>query len=74
MMKALIDVFKLSSQLLKNGDVLIVLLEPFFCLLDGDHQFLIAFGLLVELGVKFNKLSELRRAQFSTNFLSLVLY
>ena len=56
-----------GAEFLEDLDVLIVLLEFFFCELDGGHEFLVVFGLGVAFGVIFIKLPELQSTQFGTN-------
>lgn len=57
------------AEFLEDLDVLVVLFEFLFGLLDGEHKFAVGTRLLVALGVTIIKLPEFRSAQFGTDFL-----
>jgi hypothetical protein len=60
-------IFEGIAEFLKDLDVLMILIEFFFCAMDGSHEFAVGFGREVMGRVVINELPELQRAQFSTD-------
>ena len=60
-------IFERISQLFEYLNVLVILTEFFFCMVDGRHEFAICFGSEIMGRVVINELPELQRTQLSTN-------